>query len=244
MEQTPRSSKRGANLAELDGVTRSYEQGRVQALRGVSLQIEEGEFVAITGASGSGKTTLLQILGGLDTPDSGEVRFRGRSLAEMGDLSSFRAQNVGFVFQSFHLLSTLSACENVQIPMVESPLGRRERAVRAALLLRQVGLEDRVHHRPGELSGGERQRVAIARSLANEPDLLLADEPTGNLDRASTKMVMELLAGLHRDRGMTLVLVTHNPATAKFASRRIEMSDGVIVKETFSEDTNADPPPA
>ncbi len=215
-------------LAEALAVTRSYENGRVKALRGVDLRIEAGDFVAITGSSGSGKTTLLQMLGGLDTPDSGEIRFQGQSLSEMGDLSSFRAQRVGFVFQSFHLLSTLSACENVQVPMVGSPLPEKGREQRAIQLLEQVGLAERIRHRPSELSGGERQRVAIARSLANEPDLLLADEPTGNLDRESTTMVMELLSRIHRDNGTTLVVVTHDPSTAAYARRRITMSDGMV----------------
>ena len=217
-----------ACLAEALAVTRSYENGRVKALRGVDLRIEAGDFVAITGSSGSGKTTLLQMLGGLDTPDSGEIRFRGQSLSEMGDLSSFRAQRVGFVFQSFHLLSTLSACENVQVPMVGSPLPEKGREQRAIQILEQVGLAERIRHRPSELSGGERQRVAIARSLANEPDLLLADEPTGNLDRESTTMVMELLSRIHRDNGTTLVVVTHDPSTAAYARRRITMSDGMV----------------
>ena len=217
-----------ACLAEALAVTRSYENGRVKALRGVDLRIEAGDFVAITGSSGSVKTTLLQMLGGLDTPDSGEIRFRGQSLSEMGDLSSFRAQRVGFVFQSFHLLSTLSACENVQVPMVGSPLPEKGREQRAIQLLEQVGLAERIRHRPSELSGGERQRVAIARSLANEPDLLLADEPTGNLDRESTTMVMELLSRIHRDNGTTLVVVTHDPSTAAYARRRITMSDGMV----------------
>ena len=219
-------------LAELVDATRSYENGRVQALRGVNLQLKDGEFVAIVGASGSGKTTLLQMLGGLDSPDTGDVRFRGESLSEMGDLSNYRAQKVGFVFQSFHLLPTLTAAENVQLPMVESTLSMKAREARALQLLGEVGLQDRTHHRPTELSGGERQRVAIARSLANNPALLLADEPTGNLDRASTSMVMELLARLHRDNGMTLVLVTHDLSTAELAERGIEMCDGVIVGET------------
>ena len=215
-------------LAEALAVTRSYENGRVKALRGVDLRIETGDFVAITGSSGSGKTTLLQMLGGLDTPDSGEIKFRGQSLSEMGDLSSFRAQRVGFVFQSFHLLATLSACENVQVPMVESPLSGKDREQKAIQLLEQVGLAERIQHRPSELSGGERQRVAIARSLANDPDLLLADEPTGNLDRESTSMVMELLSRIHRDNGTTLVVVTHDPSTAAYARRRITMSDGMV----------------
>ena len=225
-------------LAEAIAVTRSYENGRVKALRGVNLQIEKGDFVAITGASGSGKTTLLQMLGGLDTPDSGEIRFRGQTLSAMGDLSSFRAQQVGFVFQSFHLLATLSACENVQVPMVESPLSRKDWEQRAIQLLEQVGLGERVQHRPSELSGGERQRVAIARSLANDPDLLLADEPTGNLDRESTTMVMELLSRIHRANGTTLVLVTHDPSTADYARRRIVMSDGMVESDSTT------PPPA
>ncbi len=228
-----------ACLAEALAVTRSYENGRVKALRGVDLRIEAGDFVAITGSSGSGKTTLLQMLGGLDTPDSGEIRFQGQSLSEMGDLSSFRAQRVGFVFQSFHLLSTLSACENVQVPMVGSPLPEKGREQRAIQLLEQVGLAERIRHRPSELSGGERQRVAIARSLANEPDLLLADEPTGNLDRESTTMVMELLSRIHRDNGTTLVVVTHDPSTAAYARRRITMSDGMV-----KSDVRASPPDA
>ena len=232
MAQAQTDSTNTECLAEVVDATRSYENGRVQALRGVNLQLKDGEFVAIVGASGSGKTTLLQLLGGLDSPNSGDVRFRGESLAQMGDLSNYRAQKVGFIFQSFHLLSTLTAAENVQLPMVESTLSMKEREARALQLLGEVGLADRTHHRPTELSGGERQRVAIARSLANEPALLLADEPTGNLDRASTSMVMELLARLHRENGMTLVLVTHDLSTAAHAERRIEMCDGVIVSET------------
>lgn len=232
MEHAPTATTPGQPLAEVEDATRTYEDGHVQALRGVNLRIEEGEFLAIIGSSGSGKTTLLQIIGGLDTPESGEVRFRGQALSAMGDLSTFRAENVGFVFQSFHLLPTLTASENVQLPMVESPLTMREQEERAVQLLCEVGLKERIHHRPTELSGGERQRVAIARSLANEPDLLLADEPTGNLDCDSTKMIMDLLARLHRENGMTLVLVTHDLSNARCADRCIEMSDGVVVKET------------
>ena len=219
-------------LSEAIAVTRSYEDGRIQALRGVDLKVEEGDFIAITGSSGSGKTTLLQMLGGLDSPDSGEIFFRGQALSGMGDLSSFRARKVGFVFQSFHLLPTLTASENVQVPMVESSISRKERAPRATRLLSEVGLADRTQSRPPELSGGERQRVAIARSLANQPELLLADEPTGNLDRASATMVMELLSRIHRENGMTLVLVTHDPATAAYASRQIHMSDGMVKHPT------------
>ncbi len=214
-------------LAEAIAVARSYENGRIRALRGVDLRIAEGDFVAITGSSGSGKTTLLQMLGGLDTPDSGEVMFRGQTLSKMRDLSSFRARKVGFVFQSFHLLSTLTACENVQVPMVESPLPTREREKRAIQLLEEVGLAERIHHRPAELSGGERQRVAIARSLANEPDLLLADEPTGNLDTASGEEVLQLLLELHR-QGNTILLVTHDERLARIGDTLIRLRDGEI----------------
>ena len=216
-------------LCEAISLTRSYEDGKIRALRNVDLEIKKGEFVAITGSSGSGKTTLLQMLGGLDSPDSGEVRFRGRPLSGMGDLSAFRAKKVGFVFQSFHLLPTLTACENVQVPMVESAWAAPEREARAMHILKEVGLAERIKHRPAKLSGGERQRVAIARSLANKPDLLLADEPTGNLDRDSTTIVMELLSRLHREGGMTLVLVTHDPSTAAYASRTVHMCDGQVL---------------
>ena len=231
-QNSPPMETRPPCLSEATAVTRSYEDGRIQALRGVDLKVEVGDFIAITGSSGSGKTTLLQMLGGLDSPDSGEIFFRGQALSGMGDLSSFRAQKVGFVFQSFHLLPTLTASENIQVPMVESSISRKERAPRATRLLSEVGLADRTHSRPPELSGGERQRVAIARSLANHPELLLADEPTGNLDRASATMVMELLSRIHRENGMTLVLVTHDPATAAYASRQIHMSDGMVKHPT------------
>ena len=217
-------------LAEAIAVTRSYENGRVKALRGVNLQIEKGDFVAITGASGSGKTTLLQMLGGLDTPDSGEIRFRGQTLSAMGDLSSFRAQQVGFVFQSFHLLATLSACENVQVPMVGSPLPEKGREQRAIQLLEQVGLAERIRHRPSELSGGERQRVAIARSLANEPDLLLADEPTGNLDGAMAIEVMEILQAINL-RGTTVLVATHDAGLMqRFPYRVLRFRAGKLVE--------------
>ena len=220
-----------ACLAEALAVTRSYENGRVKALRGVDLRIEAGDFVAITGSSGSGKTTLLQMLGGLDTPDSGEIRFRGQSLSEMGDLSSFRAQRVGFVFQSFHLLSTLSACENVQVPMVGSPLPEKGREQRAIQLLEQVGLAERIRHRPSELSGGERQRVAIARSLANEPDLLLADEPTGNLDSRTGRSILDLFDRFHNE-GLTVIMVTHDDHVAERCQRVIRLADGMIESDT------------
>jgi putative ABC transport system ATP-binding protein len=204
-----------------------YPDGNVQALRGVTLAIAAGEFVAITGPSGCGKSTLLHLLGGLDRPTAGEVCFRDQPLSRL-DLDTYRAREVGFVFQSFHLMATLTAVENVQIPMFEGPWPRRERAERAGQLLDEVGLAPRRGHRPSQLSAGERQRVAIARALANEPSLLLADEPTGNLDSASQDEILHLLGQLRASRRLTLVIVTHSPDVARAADRRVPMKDGQI----------------
>ena len=216
-------------LLRAEGLTKTYPDGDVQALRGVSLAIHPGESVAITGPSGCGKTTLLQMLGGLDHPSSGEVFFEGQPLTSL-DLDAFRALRLGFVFQSFHLLGTLSAIENVQIPMFEGPWPRHERAQRAASLLDEVGLSHRKHHRPSRLSVGERQRVAIARALANGPNLILADEPTGNLDSRSQADVLTLLDRLRRERALTLVVVTHSQEVAAAADREVRLRDGRIVE--------------
>jgi putative ABC transport system ATP-binding protein len=217
---------------EARAVTRHFDEGRVQALTGVTFAIHEGEFVAVVGPSGSGKSTLLQLLGALDAPTGGEIFFRGRSIRAIRDLSQFRARTIGFIFQSFHLLPTLTALENVQVPMFELPWPSPERRRRAAALLQAVGLGGRLDHLPAKLSGGERQRVAIARSLANEPQLLLADEPTGNLDSANAGHIMGLLCDVHRQRGMSLIIVTHNPAIASCAGRTLQMLDGRIVADT------------
>jgi putative ABC transport system ATP-binding protein len=219
-------------LIEAHDVTRHFDDGRVQALRGVTFAIREGEFVAIIGPSGSGKTTLLQILGALDAPTSGGLAFRGQPVQAIRDLSRFRAHTIGFIFQSFHLLPTLSALENVQIPMFEMPWRSQERRRRASELLQAVGLGARLDHLPTQLSGGERQRVAVARSLANEPRLLLADEPTGNLDSTSAQSVVELLGAIHQQHGMSLIVVTHNPDVAACAGRTLRMLDGRIVADT------------
>lgn len=215
-------------LIEVRNAHRRFDGGSVQALRGVDLAIRVGEFIAIVGPSGCGKSSLLQLLGALDDPDEGEVLFRSESLRDLANPSHFRATNIGFVFQSFHLLPTLTAIENVQMPMFEMPWPAAERRQRAEALLRSVGLESRLHHLPQKLSGGERQRVAVARSLANEPHVLLADEPTGNLDSESTGRIMELLADIHRRRGMTLIVVTHDPKVAGCADRIVSMIDGRI----------------
>ncbi|MDR3675286.1 MAG: ABC transporter ATP-binding protein [Acidobacteriota bacterium] len=215
-------------LLEGKNVTKHYDEGRIQALRGVDLAVNASEFVAITGPSGSGKSTLLQLLGGLDQPTSGEILFRGHSLANSFDLDSYRSRRVGFVFQAFHLLPTLRALENVQIPMFETKLGLREREAKAAELLREVGLEHRLQQYPNQLSAGERQRTAIARSLANDPEILLADEPTGNLDSENSAKIMALLTGIQAKRNMVLVIVTHESAIAQLAQRTIHIRDGRI----------------
>ncbi len=216
-------------MLEAHDLVRVYPDGDVQALRGVSLAVTRGESVAITGPSGCGKSTLLHLLGGLDRPTSGEVRFEGTPLGAL-DLDGFRARKIGFVFQSFHLLPTLSALENVQVPMFEAPWPRLERVERATRLLDEVGLGHRRHHSPTKLSVGERQRVAIARALANEPVLLLADEPTGNLDSVSQSEVLGLLARLRKDRSLTMILVTHSSEVAASADRVIKLRDGRILE--------------
>ncbi len=218
---------------------RTFDGGRVEALRGVDFAIAPGELVAIQGPSGCGKSTLLQILGAVDAPSRGALWFRGTSFDRLGDLSAFRARTIGFVFQTSYLLPTLSAVENVQIPMFETAWRARERQRRAHALLEAVGLSDRVDHRPAHLSGGERQRVAIARSLANEPLLLLADEPTGNLDSATAVRIMALLATIHAERRMTVIVVTHDVAVASQAQRVLQMLDGRIVSNA-----RPDPPAA
>jgi putative ABC transport system ATP-binding protein len=181
------------------------------------------------GPSGSGKSSLLQAIGALEQPDAGRLRYRGLAYDEMPDLARFRARHLGFVFQSFHLLPTLSAVENVQVPMFEMPWGRAERRERAGALLAAVGIAHRSGKRPAQLSGGERQRVAIARALANEPELILADEPTGSLDSHSAAQVLDLLQALHVSRGLTLLMVTHDAAVARRADRVAWMKDGRVL---------------
>lgn len=213
-------------LLEVVGVSRSYDDGAVQALSDVSLSIRAGEYLAIMGPSGSGKSTLLNLLGALDHPTVGDIVFEGQSLRRHANLDQFRATTLGFVFQSFYLLPTLTALENVQIPMFETSLGPRARAAKAADLLTLVGMSHRSGHLPAKLSVGERQRVAIARALANDPKLLLADEPTGNLDTPAGEVVLELFDRLHRQRGLTLVVITHDAEVAARAERTVWIRDG------------------
>jgi len=221
-------------LVELEGLEKRYTTGRtaVHALRGVHLRIEAGELVAILGPSGSGKTTLMELLGCLSRPSAGRYRFGGRDVADLdGDaLARVRNREIGFVFQSFNLLPRQTALENVELPLVYARVGRGERRRRAREVLERVGLAERVHHRPAELSGGERQRVAIARALVNRPSLVLADEPTGNLDTATGREIMDLLGKLHAE-GHTVVLVTHDPTVGQQAPRRIRIRDGRLERD-------------
>jgi len=215
-------------ILEVRDLQKSYDQGQIEALRGVSLSILAGEYVAISGPSGSGKSTLLQLLGGLDSPTSGEVLFRNSILGASIDLDTFRSQHVGFIFQAFHLMPTLRAVENVQVPMLGVAGSAKDRAGRAKELLCEMGLEHRMSQYPNQLSAGERQRVAIARALANNPSILLADEPTGNLDSANSARIMEMLTGIQSRRGMTLIVVTHENEIANSAPRHIRIRDGRI----------------
>jgi putative ABC transport system ATP-binding protein len=213
---------------EVRRLRKSYDEGRIEALRGVDLSVAAGEFLAISGASGSGKSTLLQLMGGLDVPTSGEVLFQDAFLGSAIGLDHYRATQIGFIFQAFYLLPTLRAIENVQVPMLAVQSNSNHRAERAEALLVEMGLEHRLRQFPNELSAGERQRVAIARALANDPSILLADEPTGNLDSVNSARIMEMLVGIQQKRGMTLIVVTHEPEIARSAPRHIRIRDGRI----------------
>lgn len=219
-------------LIEARQLSKTYPDGHVNAVIDANFEVAEGEYLAIVGPSGSGKSTLLNLLGALDRPDSGDVWFLGQPLGAMASLDEYRVKQIGFIFQSFHLLPTLTAVENVQVPMFEdrrrSP---RQRAQRALELLRSVGLGHRAHHQPMQLSVGERQRVAIARALANDPVLLLADEPTGNLDSVNAASVLDLFDALHRDKGLTLIVVTHSADVSNRAERILRVHDGRIVED-------------
>jgi putative ABC transport system ATP-binding protein len=222
-----------APLYELRGVTKSYGDGstKVDAVRDLDLTIGHGEFLAVAGPSGSGKTTLLQLLGGLDRPSAGEVRFEGRDLGSLreAELTRLRLDTIGFVFQQFNLIPTVTAAENVALALAPRRISATERKERVAELLSAVGLGSRGHHLPSQLSGGEQQRVAIARALANEPRVVLADEPTGNLDSTTGDEIVGLLRQLSDDRGQTVVLITHDTQVAAAAPRTVRMQDGRVV---------------
>ncbi|MES2920935.1 MAG: ABC transporter ATP-binding protein [Verrucomicrobiota bacterium] len=221
----------GELIYEAIGLKKHFDNGKVVALRGLDLEIRQGEFVAIVGQSGCGKSTLLQMLGSLDRPTEGRLNYRGNSIPDMADHAAYRSHEIGFVFQAFHLLPTFTVLENVQIPMFEGGMSRSQRKARAIELLESVGLGHRLTHFPTELSGGERQRVAIARGLANKPSVVLADEPTGNLDSESAVQIIDLLLELHGKLGVTLVLVTHDLSVAERATRTIRMKDGRVISD-------------
>ena len=222
-------------VVEAVGVTKVYRLDgvEVRALDGVDLVVERGDSMAIMGPSGSGKSTLLGLLGGLDRPTSGTLRFDGRALSPLSkrEMARYRLRSVGMIFQNFNLITSMTAAENVELALAFGGLAGRERAERARELLGRVGLAERADHRPTELSGGEQQRVAIARALVTEPAMLLADEPTGNLDSRSGEEVLELLARLHAERGVAVVVVTHDPGVAARFRRRVTLRDGRVVDE-------------
>lgn len=226
-------------VTKVENVTRIYKTGDVetQALRGVSLTIEKGEFTALVGPSGSGKTTLLQLIGCLDQPTSGRVLINGKDVSKLNrnQRADMRRGTIGFIFQFFALIPTLTAYENVELPLLLNGKSAAERRQRVTGLLESVGLADRAHHRPDQLSGGEQQRVAIARALAPNPTLILADEPTANLDTANGQQVMETMTRLNQETGVTFVFATHDPRVIKFARRVITLQDGMVVEDSVGE---------
>jgi putative ABC transport system ATP-binding protein len=223
------------NLVEIRGVTKSYQRGRerIEVLHGVDLNIPEGDFLALMGPSGSGKTTLLNLIGGLDSPTAGSIVVGGERIDQLssGALSRWRASNVGFVFQFYNLLPVLSAQRNVELPLLLTNLSAAQRRRRAAIALALVGLEDRARHKPRELSGGQEQRVAIARAIVSDPTLLVCDEPTGDLDRATADEILTLLQMLNREHGKTVIMVTHDAKAAEYARRQLHLDKGTLVRE-------------
>ena len=217
------------NAVEMKNVYKSYENGNIKALNGINLTIGEGEFVSIIGPSGSGKSTLLNMLGALDVPDSGSINVAGEDLSSSKKLNEFRAQKIGFIFQLHNLIPNISVVENIEIPMFTQKMSSKEMRANALKLLDDVGLKDKAEIMPNKLSGGERQRVAIARALANNPSIILAYEPTGSLDSKTSSKILKQLIDLHKDKNVTLIIVTHDMDVAKLADRVSEVLDGEII---------------
>lgn len=216
------------NVVEIENLSKYYENGNVKALDGINLTIEEGEFVAIMGPSGSGKSTLLNMIGSLDRSDDGKIIVDGHDLLLEKDLSNFRSETIGFVFQLHNLLPMLSSLENIELPTYELKISSDEREKRASKLLKKVGLEDKAKFSPKKLSGGERQRIAVARALVNHPSIILADEPTGSLDSDNSQKILQLLKDLHKEENITLIIITHDPNIAQQAGRIVNILDGKI----------------
>ncbi|MDD4594806.1 ABC transporter ATP-binding protein [Methanobrevibacter acididurans] len=228
----------GENIVEVKNLVKTYENGQVKALNDISFNIKKGEFVSIIGPSGSGKSTLLHMLGALDIPDSGSIRVGDINLEKSKKLNEFRAEQIGFIFQLHNLIPNLSVVENVEIPMFTQKISSKDQRTKALSLLKDVGIEDKAKMKPNQLSGGERQRVAIARSLANDPSIVLADEPTGSLDSKTSNKILEKLTLLNKQKNVTIILVTHDMNVAKLADRVIEVLDGKILEN--SEDSLLD----
>ena len=223
-----------STVIELKNVWKIYKMGKVEvpAIRGLNLKVRKGEFLSIMGPSGSGKSTAMNMIGALDIPSKGSIYLDGKDISTFSEsnLSQLRGKKIGFIFQQFNLIPTLSALENIALPMIFQNISGEERRQKARKLLEMVELGDRIHHKPTELSGGQQQRVAIARSLANNPEVVLADEPTGNLDSKTGGTVMDFLKKLHKDEGKTIIMVTHDPSVAKHADRMEYLKDGEIVE--------------
>ena len=228
LENDAINQKSSSNIVEIKNLKKSFDHGKITALNGLNLEIKEGEFVSIIGPSGSGKSTLLNMIGALDKADAGNITVSGIDLVRKKDLSDFRSQEIGFIFQLHNLIPNLSVLENVEIPMFESKISAKDMRKRALELLDYVGLSDKIKRKPTELSGGERQRVAIARALANKPSIILADEPTGSLDSKTGQMILQRLKELHVKENVTLVIVTHDMNVASLADRTIEVLDGQV----------------
>ncbi len=219
------------NIIKIKDLKKTYDNGTIKALNGIDLEIKKGEFVSIIGPSGSGKSTLLNMIGALDKGDEGSINVAGIDLMHKKDLSGFRSSEIGFVFQLHNLIPNLTVLENVQIPMLETPLSSKKMEERAIELLRSVELEDKINQKPTKLSGGQRQRVAIARALVNHPSVILADEPTGALDSKTGDLILNLLKDIHKKENVTLVMVTHEPYVANMADRIITVLDGKIEED-------------
>ncbi len=222
-----------STLVSIRNLTKTYQRGpeKVEVLHGIDLDIAEGDFVALMGPSGSGKTTLLNLIGGLDTPSSGSIEVAGQRIDQLGSgqLSHWRSQNVGYVFQFYNLMPALTAQKNVELPLLLTKLGAAQRKRNAQIALQLVGLSERVSHKPNELSGGQQQRVAIARAIVSDPTLLICDEPTGDLDRQSAEEILGLLQALNREHGKTIVMVTHDPKAAEYATHTLHLDKGTLV---------------